>query len=163
MKLFVRLMMLVLVLAVCGPFFIKGPDGRPLWTISTTVAKVRNWLSDMTSGSVLENAPVIGAQEVTVFRWRDADGVWQFAAEAPPGVNAEVMQINTQTNAIAFDIPVRNEQPAGEVVAEPEPRVTPEEAMIGPYPSPEATKQLIDDAKALRELAEQRQAVLDEL
>ncbi len=85
------------------------------------------------------------------------------AAEAPPGVNAEVMQINTQTNAIAFDIPVRNEQPAGEVVTEPEPRVTPEEAMIGPYPSPEATKQLIDDAKALRELAEQRQAVLDEL
>ena len=106
MKLFVRLMMLVLVLALCGPFFIKGPDGRPLWTIGTTIAKVRGWLADMTSGSVLENAPVIGEQEVTVYRWRDADGVWQFAAEPPAGVTAEAMQIDTRTNAVAFEIPV---------------------------------------------------------
>ena len=163
MKLFVRLMMLVLVVALCGPFFIKGPDGRPLWTINTTVAKVRDWLSDMTSGSVLEQAPVIGAQEVTVYRWRVADGVWQFAAEPPAGVEAETMQIDTRTNAVAFEIPVIKRESGESASQEPAPTVSPEDAMIGPYPSPEATKQLIDDAKALKALAEQRQAVLDEI
>lgn len=32
-KLFVKLMMLVVVLALAGPFFLHGPDGRPLLTL----------------------------------------------------------------------------------------------------------------------------------
>ncbi|CBL47356.1 hypothetical protein HDN1F_37730 [gamma proteobacterium HdN1] len=33
MKLFIRLMMFVVVLALAGPFFLKGPNGKPLFTL----------------------------------------------------------------------------------------------------------------------------------
>lgn len=34
-----------------------------------------------------ENAPI------TVYKWRDAEGHWHFADQAPPGVDAEAVQV----------------------------------------------------------------------
>ncbi len=38
-------------------------------------------------GGLSENAPI------TVYKWQDADGDWHYADHAPPGVNAQAVQV----------------------------------------------------------------------
>ena len=160
MKLFVRLLCLVIVGALAGPFFIKGPDGRPLWTVDDTLRRLKRALPDTSSGNVLQDVSGLGNNEVMVYRWQDADGTWHFAAEAPDGVMAETMVIDTRTNAMLAMRP--DTTPAEGVYADNEPQQM-TSPMIGPYPSPEATRELIEDVKAIEALSEQRLKQLEQV
>ncbi|MFK8051700.1 MAG: hypothetical protein AB8F65_01910 [Woeseiaceae bacterium] len=161
MKLFVKLLMLIMLLALAGPFFLKGPDGAPLWTVRETLGQAKSTLSRWWGKAGVESLERAVTNEVTVYRWQDADGVWQFSAEKPEGTDADVMLIDTGNNAIEFVQPV--------LAAEAEPAETdeldtpdvPESPMIGPYPSPEATRELIDDVRALQEQSEERLRQID--
>lgn len=109
-KLFVKLLLFALVLALAGPFFLKGPDGRPLlsleslrlpdWRLptvstpaekSTPAADPQQWIqwSDR-PGKTRLNPDVLTREQLAVldireqanlyYRWQDANGVWQFSA-----------------------------------------------------------------------------------
>lgn len=97
MKLFVKLMILVLILAMAGPFFLRGPDGRPLMQVSDITQKFKSWMSSTKA------APSGG--EVRVHKWQDENGQWHYSDEAPQ-TDSETISIDPNTNVIQ-STPVR--------------------------------------------------------
>ncbi|MBV1878599.1 MAG: DUF4124 domain-containing protein [Pseudomonadales bacterium] len=82
----IKVMMLILMLAVVGLFFIKTPDGEPV----------------LSPGDLLPDAPETSrysAEPITVYKWRDEAGVWQFSNDPVDGqLAAEVLQLDGKIN-----------------------------------------------------------------
>ena len=104
LKLFVRVMLLVLVLALAGPFFIKGPDGQPLLTLddvkrttSRTVASVKNTLRGVRNDAA-RAAGDEQAGKVEMQRWQDANGQWHYSNDGPAMDNAETIYVDPDVN-----------------------------------------------------------------
>ena len=73
----------LLILGVVGLFFIKGPNGEPILS-----------LSDM-----LPEAPEAGPSGPTkVYKWRDENGVWQFSNEPVDREGVEVIEVDGNVN-----------------------------------------------------------------
>lgn len=148
MKLFVKLMVLVLIAALAGPFFIRGPDGEPLarW------GDVQEWFADagrdVRSGfsAVTEKAARLAGDEnagkTPVYRWRDAQGAWHFSDEAPAGVTSELIHIDGDANLV--DAPT---------VRRPASSPTPPSPLTV---SPAKARDLVGDAYAARKALEER-------
>lgn len=77
MKIFVKFMAFAVIAAVGGLFVIKGPDGQPIMTLNDLKPEVPS----------LGPGPDSGAP-TTVYKWKDADGVWQFSSEPLEGIDA---------------------------------------------------------------------------
>jgi hypothetical protein len=101
MKLFLKLLALVLVLGLSGPFFLRGPDGQP-WldyrdfvpNLSAMGRKARTMAENITDNEPTVQpltAPASGEQSSSqdgddgLYRWRDADGQWHFSDQVPTG------------------------------------------------------------------------------
>ena len=159
MKLFVKILCFGLVLALAGPFLMRGPDGQPLYT------PAQAWRSLKASLPSLDVPAVVPSQPVAVYRWRDVDGQWHFSGEPPAeGTPYTVLEIDPKTNAVGTapeqpEATLAEAEAAGEDGAD---RLGPEDAMLGPYPNPEAVQQLIEDAKALRAQSLERVEALDD-
>ncbi len=106
MRLFWKFLLLILVLALAGPFFIKGPDGDPLLTGSDvkhsfqkTVASARQkWRSVSTDTQrALGND---NAGKTTVHKWQDANGQWHYSDEAPEGEISETLVVDPDLNVM---------------------------------------------------------------
>lgn len=150
MKLFVKLLALVIALALIGPFFIKGPDGQPLWQLPTSLDQVKllpQSVSDK-SGGVVE-----------VYRWQDDSGQWHFSESAPTQGEFDILTIDTRTNAVMTAPPVAAETEA--TSAETDIPDNPHIAPALPIPDPQTTRQLIEDAKALQKLADERALLIE--
>lgn len=162
MKLFVKLMIFVVILALAGPFFIKGPDGKPMWQVSEVRSSIQlGWdrLQRKFAGSIdaADKLPGMDAS-VTVHRWQDETGQWHYTQEAPEGIVSDTLLIDPKTNLISLPalpepLPLAAEadQPAA---AEP---------VQGPVPSIEQTRQLIEDAKALQGQVDERDQKLRDI
>ena len=51
-------------------------------------------------------APVTTDEKVTVYKWKDKNGVWQFGSIVPPGINAEPMTLQPNVNVMKpVDVP----------------------------------------------------------
>lgn len=159
MKLFVRLLIFVVVLALAGPFFIKGPDGQPLWTVSRVKhSMMTRW--DRLQRSLFAKTDLPGVStNVTVYRWQDENGQWHYTQEPPENITSDVLLIDPETNLISLPA-----LPAP-VVAEDAPNTTPEPlaAPSGPLPNIEQTQKLIEDAQALQGVVDKRDQKLRDL
>ena len=148
MRLFVKVLCFGLVLALAGPFVLRGPDGQPLYTPADA------WRSLTRQMPALDVPDVVPARPVQVYRWQDADGQWHFQGEPPPdGTYYTVLEIDPKTNAVGTapePPPGETDEAPGDGEVDAAAARGPEDAMIGPYPHPEAVRQLIDDAKALQ-------------
>lgn len=139
MKLFIKLIVLVLILAMAGPFFMRGPDGQPLLRLSDVTQKFKSWMS---SGS--SSAP---GSPVKVHRWQDEEGQWHYSDEAP-SQNSEVITVDPNVNVIQ-STPV-TKPPAAEATApateKPEPKTDKLPSVFHP----------IDETNKVKEELEQR-------
>ena len=105
MKLFIKLMLFVVVLAMAGPFFMTGPDGRPLLTLqklgfpsvsqlkqmvsaARNNIKLPNSATENTTSSTAEASvsPTIAhaARGKVFYKWQNDQGTWQFSNDPPP-------------------------------------------------------------------------------
>ena len=83
MKSKIAFMLFILGLAVAAPYFIKGPDGKPL----------------MSSDSEPELLSTEQTRQ-TYYKWQDSKGVWHFGDEVPEGVVAQAVGVDTAANVI---------------------------------------------------------------
>lgn len=164
MKLFVKLLLFIVILALMGPFFIKGPDGKPLWQVNKIQSSVQlGWdrLQRRLTGSVDAAANLPGSgSEVTVHRWQDADGQWHYTQEAPAGIASDILLIDPETNLISLP-PLPEPPPVPEDSAAEEPTAAP--PVQGPIPTIEETRQLIEDAQALQGQVDERDKKLRDI
>ena len=160
MKLFVKLMALIVVLAVAGPFFIKGPDGRPLMEIGEVAASIkRQW-----NAMVVDAGRRVGnedAGKVEVYRWQDADGNWHFSDEENPRGESELIKVDPYASRmdpfVATPPPEPEQRAGGTAGADP--------GVSVPLPltvSPGEARQLIEDAGNIQEDLEERARDIDE-
>ena len=123
MKLFVKLMLAILVMAFLLPFTVlKDNEGKTLMSFSDFSLSDFN-LADFKMPDMLGSDKLLptnggGSREDVFYRWNDAKGNIQFTTEPPPdGVEYTVKGYNPDTNLIqAVEIPV--EEP---VVEPPQP------------------------------------------
>lgn len=167
MKLFIKFMIFIVVLACAGPFILKRPDGRPWMTISDLKAPdiATPDISPLTDqvkklgGSDEENA---AAEQTTIFKWQDKDGVWHFSDEASATTPSEEIRINHNANVVHMEkqqtpkeIPVTK---SNEQVVQNESKSLDTE--VSPY---EQLPNLIDKAKNVEKLLDQRQQRQEEI
>jgi Domain of unknown function (DUF4124) len=99
------------------------------------------------------------ANKTTVYKWQDATGEWHFSNQPPPaGINSSVKTYRSDVNI--------TQAPAPPVAPKPEPTEKSAAIPKGPAPllpitDPGRVEQLIDDAKNVQKLVNDRQKNLD--
>jgi len=173
MKLFVKVMLVLLVLGLAGPFFMKKPDGSPWMTVDDVLPnkaslthqwqRFNGWLSSLSSGvgRQLGNEQMGKTQ---VYRWQAADGSWRFADKPPVGAESEggveTIYVDPNTNMI--------EGLAIEPVIEPSAEGDAASAGISSIPlpmtvSPEQAQKMMNDARNIQTLVDERSQVLEKM
>lgn len=114
----IRLLLLLLILAGVLPFIF--PWQKPLlsWRslslpgmpkMEASLPEIR----EIIPASSQDTAPEAESSQVTVYRWRDKQGNWQFSNEAPhQGEKYEQMLIDPNTNLLQAESPDSAEKPA---------------------------------------------------
>lgn len=126
MKLFVKFMMFMLVLALAGPFVMRGPDGKPLMSLKDlsipdfslpgtapeelSGKEPEAWIGWSKDASEPKKPKVYvidpNSQEPVVakagvfYRWKDKDGVWQFSNLPNPGTPNIVVETDPNANVL---------------------------------------------------------------
>ena len=101
-------MVLSVVLAMAGPFLMKGPDGQALMNLRDLIPMPSSMPSlDSFNLSGSENAiqpagdhaQMVGKQRF--YKWKDHNGVWQFSATPPPeGIETKTVDVYPDANII---------------------------------------------------------------
>lgn len=95
--------------------------------------------------------PVSSAQtRQTFYKWQDANGQWHFGNEAPEGVEAIPVNIDTAANILA-PVATQEEKPTDAQLISPEPAIP-----DSPVVMPSQALELIDQAKQVKSMLESR-------
>ena len=106
MKLFYKLLIMILLLACMAPFFIKGPDNRPLMTLDK-LQLVNFAIPQLPSLAELQlpgvstrgnTAIPAAAEKVKIYQWKDRDGSWHFSDHKNPDGPYEVLYLPAGDN-----------------------------------------------------------------
>jgi hypothetical protein len=152
MKLFVKLMLAALVLALLLPFTIlKNDQGQTLMRLSDFNLPD---LSIFSSGRKLIPSSSESGDKDFFYKWYDADGNVQFTTEPPDeGIEYTIKGYDPNTNVI------QAVKPAPVEIAPQQQAPTGETASVQPGVNaydPESVKKLMEDAKNIEKLLNQR-------
>ena len=145
----IKWVIIAVLLACGGLFFVEGPDGAPLMTLDKLLESLPGSPSEMLPGKdVIPAAPVV----TRIYKWKDKDGVWQFSNLAADEEGAEIMEIDNQINIVqAFE-------PAEAVAVKKKvPKAIPGVMTV----SPQEAADLLDTVNNLQETIDQRKADMD--
>ena len=92
MKLFSKLIVLLLVVGIAGLFFLKKPNGSP-WL------DWRDFVPNQITQAMKKPAP-------TLYRWQDEKGQWQYGDAPPENQQASIVKNTTPVNSMkTIDLP----------------------------------------------------------
>lgn len=123
------------------------------------LAHVRSWFIDV---SISKNIPLVtpDENETTVYKWQDDTGEWHFSGQPPPaGISSSVETYRSDVNL--------TQAPPPPVEAKPDPventaDIPSGSAALLPITDPERVKQLIEDAKNVQNLVNERQQNIEQ-
>lgn len=159
MKLFAKLMLAVLVLAMLLPFTIlKDDSGKTLmsfadfeWPDFSAVSLPKAPVVD----SIGDSAGNIGGTN-TVYKWFDSEGIIQFTTDPPPeGVEFEVRYFDPDVNVIESVEMPSAETPAAKGDEVSEDSSTADDSDFNVY-SPDSLKKLFEKAGNVEKLLKER-------
>jgi hypothetical protein len=165
-KLLLPLIMLVFVV----PMIMPGPNGKPVMSFkdwlpnSASVERVRTSLLSWwhrISNVVEQNTGLdVAPEPAQFFKWQDANGTWHFTNRADmASKDAQRQALPTATNTMAPPPVVERERDHD---SEPSPKAS----MPVPLPTTipvDKIPQLIDDAKKLQKISQERATQIDDL
>ncbi len=172
MKLGYKLMLLGLVAMLALPLFIRKPDGTPMMTledwIPDTKALQRTASAALNKSSggdgFSEGAALVSEPEAKMYSWRDANGVMHFSENPPPDAataqNVKVSNVPKNVNRMVAVKPRQSD--SNQKPHDPSQRAGFDLAFPTTVPLKEIPK-LMDDAKNLQKLADQRNTALQEM
>jgi hypothetical protein len=175
MKLFIKLLLVILVLGMAGPFFLKRPDGRPWMEPADVMPKIsqwqheagrfwrdtKSWFSGLTDSDVLSRIEGgdYQAGQTKVYRWRDANGTWQLSDQPPATGEADIIMVDPDTNLIQ-GLPEEPEEPEN---VEQAPAQSPSVGLPLPMTVPlDQVSKLQEDALKVQEQLNRRNEALEE-
>lgn len=160
MKLFPKLLITALVLAVLAPFTVlKGKDGRPLMSLGNLKMpelSIPDMPEVLPAGKPGATAAKDASGNDLVYKWTDAEGNLHFS-NTPPGDGSEysVKGYDPQMNLIQSVKP-KPEPVDNPAVAKADPQQPPQKIEIGSPYSPEKIGKLIEDAQNVQQLLNDR-------
>lgn len=120
-----------------------------------------NWLPEITADRGTESTP---STRQTFYKWQDASGQWHFGEQAPEGVQAIVVNVDTAANIIqSVKAPAESAEPAAVISTE----MINDNALPAPLPgvpftvNPADIPQLLEQTKQLQQQMGQRQQQID--
>ena len=169
MKLVIKVLLLILVIGVSGLFVLKRPDGEPwlrLEEFGIDVAIARKAIERLISSSSQQGEKDLRSNDsksksIKVYKWRDAEGSWQYSDKPPADQDelaVETMMINSNTNIVParkLSKPVEK-KPSNPVELEQD------EVPLPLSASPYQIKEIVEDAKKIQQLSDQRAESLRE-
>lgn len=87
LQMFLKIMILLVILAGVGLFILKGPNGEPFLTLD-------DFTPDQEITDVLAQKP----EPVTIYKWQDEDGAWHFSNEPVDVEGVETMVVDGDIN-----------------------------------------------------------------
>lgn len=161
MRLMIKFFIFILVLGLGAPFILKQPDGTPWMDARQFIPEVKHWPQDIKNWfnamgrEIPSSMSDSEAEKTTVYRWRAADGSWQFSDKPPVQVESETIIVDPNANLIQ-GLP----QP---MPAETEVEKTDIEVPVPMTISPDQLKKLKQDAENIQQLMDDRAQQLDNL
>ena len=160
MKTFTKLICFVIVAAVAGPFFIAGPNGKPLLSLDKFHAPNPqlpdfNQALDSVKDSLDDEPQEQAAKSREVFRWQDEGGTWHYSDSPEQGQPAEIVTVNPGNSMVHLE-PVKN---TGNKTKSPDEKDAQGQSSGLPFPtslSMGKIPKLITDAKNVEQLQRQR-------
>lgn len=113
MKLFLKLLVFIVVLACAGPFLLKRSDGRPWMTTSDLkapdlgvpeISPITDQLEVLSEDTPAEKK----TQLTTVYKWQDENGGWHFSNKEDPSHPGEEVKIKNNTNTVSMPAPEKH-------------------------------------------------------
>lgn len=145
----------ILAAALAIPFFMKNKQGEPMMSLPE--------IKDLTPSSLVSNTPNMSSDR-TVYKWKDANGVWHYGDQPPEGSQFSTLVVNDKTNIVqSTPVPEKTPMPTTTIPN------TDNKKGYSPPKNNEDTLTLdralniVDDAHAVREMMEQRNQQLDAL
>ena len=144
----IKFMIFLLVLAFAGLFFLKGPNGEQILSVTDFAPSVPEINTP--------NSPAIPTGPTKVYKWQDENGVWQFSNQAVDAENGEVIELDGKINIVpaivTLDEPDIQDQPAASQLHIP--------AGLTTVPS-DQINQMIDTVNNLQSTVDDRKEMLD--
>lgn len=164
MGLMIKFFCFVLVLGLAGLFVLKKPDGQPWLSADDFIPDTRS-----ITNSVKEAIPdqLIGGSEssgdkVAVYKWKDAEGNWQFSDKAPAGISAEQVLVGTDVNRDLAPLPPPQRTNTQQQASSGKAILIKDSGILSPTTiAPDKIETLINDAKNVQNLADERVKQLD--
>ncbi|MFT6387778.1 MAG: hypothetical protein ACJAUP_001150 [Cellvibrionaceae bacterium] len=164
MGLIIKFFCFLLVLGLAGLFVLKKPDGTPWLSVDDLIpdtSLIKRSVSDAMSDQFVGGSDGNFLDEkVSVYKWKDADGNWQFSDTPPENVIAQQILVGTNVNRDLAPLPASPLAPR----EQPENRKTIPIKDGGFSPTtiaPNKVSKLVGDAKGVQKLVDDRQKKLD--
>lgn len=107
MNLFIKFLFFIVILAIAGPFFMKGPDGKPLMSFDKLGIPSFSDLAKLSSAQKKTAPTNTDAETIThtsggetFYKWQDQYGIWQFTTTPPPSQPFETVETDPNANVI---------------------------------------------------------------
>lgn len=162
MSLPIKFFCFLLVAGFIGLFVLKKPDGTPWLSVHDLLPSVS--IDEVTEGikDVVPDQIVGGdSDSVEVYRWKDAEGNWQYSDTPPEGGTAEQVMVSTDVNR---DLVPKLESRPAPIENKKGKAILIGDSAVGPTTAfqPDKVSELIEEAKGVQEIMDQRQQQLDE-
>lgn len=160
MMIMIRFLIIILIVLVGAAALTQlNPSAKETTNpILKGLANVRSWFV----GSPAPKKPLAekDENETKVYKWQDESGEWHFSNQPPPGgMTSSVETYRNDVNITQAPSPIEEEKPA---LAETGTDIPQTAAPLLPITDPERVQQLIEDAKNVQKLVDQRQQQIDE-
>lgn len=157
----VKLISLLLAAVLTAPFFIKGPDGRPLlsWDRlhmpAVTLPDLGSAVNPLKHGLSGDEEP--RSVPVQVFKWQDERGIWHYSDDPMPGQKAQSLTVDPNANLSHYEPKAPEAAPRQAQTAPAEKNAA--DGVATPFPASiplDKIPTLINDAKNVGKLQQQR-------
>jgi hypothetical protein len=160
MKLFIKLMCLLVALALVGPFILKAPNGQPFLSLSQVLPVISFKMPNFPSWEMIPNLFNSHAGETKVYRWAGENGGLQYSNIKPKHTEYEILWLDPDTNLIqglSADIstPLQTSSPAYK-----KPEIKQPSMLSIP---PKQLKKLQEDVNNVQSLMDTRNKTLESL
>lgn len=150
-----KLLILMLLVACVAPLVIPGPDGDPIMTLDDWKPTIPTSVDEAGSQLLSTGKRAIPSGQKAVYRWQDENGSWHFSDEAPPGQDAQPIEISEANLMQATKLPPKQPQSSSD-------SVSPFSRIPGMTVTPKQLKETMEDLDQLNDKIEKRRLLLDE-
>lgn len=171
MNLMIKFFCFLLILGLAGLFVLKKPNGSPWLSIddfipntqgiSKSITSLLNSAKNTPTNNTTETSNTQAISDSGVYRWKDANGQWQFSDTPPEGTQAEAMHVSGNLNSDLAEeyVPPKEEEEDNTVISTTDP--TAGNSLLPASLSPDKISTLMKDTQNIQKIMDDRTSQIE--